>query len=97
VIDKFTSPYVYFFAGYWLATNVFQFARLVLENSKLAIIELIAWALINGWLVSTGFSEFPVSRGDRHSCRGSVPASILHHSAQNMGFIFVRAAANVPA
>src|SRR5450631_2077815 len=37
VIDEFTARFVYFFAGYWLASYVFALARQVQEHPRLAI------------------------------------------------------------
>jgi len=59
-IDEFCARFVYFFAGYWLATYVFALADRARGNPILAIAGLVLWALINGALVEYGFSERPV-------------------------------------
>lgn len=51
MVDEFAARYVYFYAGYFLARNIFQIADWVKTNSKIAIAYLAAWGLINGLLV----------------------------------------------
>jgi uncharacterized membrane protein YcfT len=60
VIDEFCARFVYFFAGYWLASYVFALSDRARSNPALAVIALILWALINGALVEFGYSERPV-------------------------------------
>lgn len=60
VIDEFASRFVYFYAGYALATHVFGFAEMIRANQRLALIALAAWALINGALVASGMAEWPL-------------------------------------
>jgi len=60
VIDEFCARYVYFFAGYWLASYVFTLSDRARGNPALAILGLVAWALINGALVEFGYSELPL-------------------------------------
>ncbi len=59
VIDEFASRFVYFFAGYWLASNVFVLARAVQEHVKLALVGLLIWAVTNGVFVAAGLSQKP--------------------------------------
>jgi uncharacterized membrane protein YcfT len=59
MIDEFASRYVYFFAGYWLATNFFAFARFVQQHAAMAFAALPAWAAINGMLVFGGYASLP--------------------------------------
>ncbi len=59
VIDEFAARFVYFFAGYWLASYVFALARQVQEHPRLAIGGLLIWALANGGLVAAGVSLKP--------------------------------------
>jgi len=59
VIDEFAARFVYFFAGYWLASYVFALARQVQEHPLLAIGGLVIWSLINGALVAAGVSQLP--------------------------------------
>src|SRR5438477_1784184 len=60
VIDEFCARFVYFFAGYWLASCVFALSDRARGNPVLATVALVAWALINGLLVQYGYSERPV-------------------------------------
>lgn len=60
VIDEFAARYVYFFAGYWLASYVFVLAAKAQAHPKLALVGLAAWALVNGALVHEGFATLPV-------------------------------------
>jgi uncharacterized membrane protein YcfT len=60
VIDEFCARFVYFFAGYWLASYVFALSDRARVNPALAVIGLMLWALINGALVEYGFSERPL-------------------------------------
>jgi uncharacterized membrane protein YcfT len=60
VIDEFCARFVYFFAGYWLASYVFALSDRARSNPALAVIAVILWALINGALVEFGYSERPV-------------------------------------
>jgi uncharacterized membrane protein YcfT len=60
LIDEFCARFVYFFAGYWLASYVFALSDRARSNPALAVIALILWALINGALVEFGYSERPV-------------------------------------
>jgi uncharacterized membrane protein YcfT len=59
VIDEFCARFVYFFAGYWLASHVFALSDRARGNPALAIIALLTWAIVNGALVEFGYSELP--------------------------------------
>src|SRR5438128_1324688 len=54
VIDEFCARFVYFFAGYWLASYVFALSDRARSNPALAVVALMLWALINGALVEYG-------------------------------------------
>src|ERR1043166_3553544 len=60
VIDEFCARFVYFFAGYWLASYVFALADRARGNPALALVALVLWAAINGMLVEYGYSEWPL-------------------------------------
>jgi len=60
VIDEFCARFVYFFAGYWLASYVFALSDRARGNPVPAIIGLALWALINGALVELGYSDLPL-------------------------------------
>lgn len=59
VIDEFCARFVYFFAGYWLASPVFALSDRARSQPVLAVAALLAWAIINGALVGYGYSELP--------------------------------------
>lgn len=60
VIDEFAARFVYFFAGYWLASHVFAFAREVGSLNPLAILAgLVGWGIINAILVDKGWAHLP--------------------------------------
>lgn len=60
-LDQFAEYFVYFYAGYALAPQIFRLAGWTEENPALAVIGLSAWAAINTGLVfSAGFSLEPV-------------------------------------
>ena len=60
VPDEFAARFVYFFAGYWMATRVFAFAAGVQANPRLALAGLAAWAVLNATLVHVGISTWPL-------------------------------------
>jgi uncharacterized membrane protein YcfT len=53
LFDEFCARYVYFFAGYALATHIFSLADWVEKNRMQAVLGLAAWAMINAWFVFT--------------------------------------------
>lgn len=59
MIDEFAARFVYFFAGYWLATHWFRLAAQVQTNPMPAIAGLTGWALVNGALVKLGYASLP--------------------------------------
>ncbi|MEO1065932.1 MAG: acyltransferase family protein [Pseudomonadota bacterium] len=56
LVDEFASRYVYFFAGYVFAPYLFKLASWTRDNVGLGLLGLIAWALINGLFMFTGFT-----------------------------------------
>ncbi|WP_436214005.1 acyltransferase family protein [Bradyrhizobium sp. LjRoot220] len=60
VIDEFCGRFVYFYAGYWLAAYVFALSDRARVRPSFALMGLALWALVNGGLVITGFSEWPL-------------------------------------
>mgnify|MGYP001160605350 CR=1 FL=1 len=59
MIDEFAGRFVYFFAGYWLASDVFSFARGVQDNPAVALASLAAWGTMIGVLVFAGYGDLP--------------------------------------
>ena len=60
VIDEFCARFVYFYSGYLFAHHVFALSDRARVRPALALAGLAAWALINGGLVGSGFSEWPL-------------------------------------
>jgi uncharacterized membrane protein YcfT len=59
VIDEFAARFVYFYAGYILATQIFTFAGTVQARPLLAILGLSVWGFANYAFVAAGWSELP--------------------------------------
>src|SRR5260370_21948015 len=60
VIDEFCARFVYFYSGYLLAGYVFALSDRARARPALALAGLALWAFINGSLVVSGFSEWPL-------------------------------------
>ena len=60
VIDEFSARFVYFYSGYLFAHHVFALSDRARARPALALAGLAAWALINGGMVGSGFSEWPL-------------------------------------
>jgi uncharacterized membrane protein YcfT len=60
VIDEFCARFVYFYAGYLFASQVFALSERARSRPALALIGLGLWALVNGGLVVSGYSEWPL-------------------------------------
>ncbi len=60
LIDEFASRYVYFFAGYWLAKPIFEFANQMMSHSvSFLLAALIIWGVGNYQMVHLGFATVP--------------------------------------
>jgi uncharacterized membrane protein YcfT len=59
VIDEFASRFVYFYAGYILATRIFAVATTVQARPWIAAVGLGVWALFNGFYVVLGLDAKP--------------------------------------
>ena len=60
VTDEFAARFVYVFAGYWLATHIFAFARFVGGQPLPAVLAgFAAWALVNTLAVNSGLAAQP--------------------------------------
>jgi uncharacterized membrane protein YcfT len=82
VIDEFSSRFVYFFVGYWLASYVFALSDRARGNPSLAMMGLVLWAFINGALVEYGYSELPLislALGFAGACAIIVAGTLLAH------------------
>jgi uncharacterized membrane protein YcfT len=59
-IDEFCARFVYFYSGYLFADYVFGLSNSARARPHLALAGLLLWALVNGSLVASGFSERPL-------------------------------------
>ena len=60
VIDEFGARFVYFYSGYLFAAYVFALSDRARARPALTLVALALWALVNGALVASGYSEWPV-------------------------------------
>jgi uncharacterized membrane protein YcfT len=60
VIDEFCARFVYIYSGYLLARYVFALSDRARAYPALALAGLALWALVNGGLVKSGYSEWPL-------------------------------------
>jgi len=59
VIDEFAARFVYFYTGYVVATRVFAFAKATEYRPATALNAVMAWALLNQFLVAKGWAALP--------------------------------------
>jgi uncharacterized membrane protein YcfT len=59
VIDEFASRFVYFYTGYILAPHIFSVARNVQEVPLKGVAMILAWAVVNTYMVFAGYSLLP--------------------------------------
>jgi uncharacterized membrane protein YcfT len=59
LIDEFCARFVYFYSGYLFANFIFALSANARVRPNWALAGLALWALINGGLVGSGFSEIP--------------------------------------
>ena len=60
LIDEFCARFVYVYSGYLFANQVFAWSDRARTSPGLALVGLALWALVNGSLVATGCSEWPL-------------------------------------
>jgi uncharacterized membrane protein YcfT len=61
VIDEFSSRYIYFYAGYWMAKHVFAFAEIMIEQKLSTLMSgLILWGYTNYIFVQFGLAQLPI-------------------------------------
>jgi uncharacterized membrane protein YcfT len=60
VIDEFCARFVYFYSGYLFAAYVFALSDRARAQPRLALAALALWAVLDGGLVRSGFSEWPL-------------------------------------
>ena len=59
-IDEFCARFVYFYSGYCFAAYVFALSNRARKRPELALAGLALWALVNGSVVASGASEWPL-------------------------------------
>jgi uncharacterized membrane protein YcfT len=59
-IDEFAARFVYIYSGYIFANTVFALSDRARARPDLALAGLALWALVNGGLVASGISEWPL-------------------------------------
>ncbi|BCP53411.1 acyltransferase [Kaistia sp. 32K] len=57
--DEFAARFVYFYAGYVFAPQIFRLAAFVIARPALAAAGLVAWVVVNGLVVFNDYSELP--------------------------------------
>jgi uncharacterized membrane protein YcfT len=60
VIDEFCARFVYFYSGYLFAAYVFGLSDRARTRPALALAGLAAWTIVNGSMVASGYSEWPL-------------------------------------
>ena len=60
VIDEFCARFVYFYSGYLFAAQVFALSDRARARPAVAVAALVLWAAVDGSLVQSGLSEWPV-------------------------------------
>jgi uncharacterized membrane protein YcfT len=59
LVDEFASRYVYFYAGYIFAPQIFRLAAWARERIGISLACLLLWGLVNGTLVFFGWAAEP--------------------------------------
>jgi uncharacterized membrane protein YcfT len=59
-IDEFCARFVYFYSGYLFADAVFAMSDRARAHPRLALAALALWAIIEGGIVMSGYSEWPL-------------------------------------
>jgi uncharacterized membrane protein YcfT len=60
VIDEFCARFVYIYSGYLFAGYVFALSDRARTRPTFALAGLALWAIVNGGLVKSGYSELPI-------------------------------------
>jgi uncharacterized membrane protein YcfT len=60
VPDEFAARYVYFFAGYWLASQIFASAQVMWQRRLFTVFAILGvWSAGHSWMVVNGMSDMP--------------------------------------
>jgi uncharacterized membrane protein YcfT len=61
IIDEFAARFVYFFAGYWLSSTIFNATSIMWQRSLLALMAMLyIWAAGHSFAMINGVSTMPV-------------------------------------
>jgi uncharacterized membrane protein YcfT len=60
LVDEFASRFVYFYAGYIFAPQIFKLADWARERISVSFAYLLGWGVVNGGLVYLGWSGLPL-------------------------------------
>lgn len=60
VVDEFAARYMYFFAGYAFAPQIFALAEAARRNVRTTVLMLVIWGLLNWLAVRYGVAALPV-------------------------------------
>ncbi|MEM8703844.1 MAG: acyltransferase family protein [Pseudomonadota bacterium] len=60
LVDEFASRFVYFYAGYIFAPQIFRLADWARERIGVSAAYLIGWGIVNGGLVYLGWAHLPL-------------------------------------
>lgn len=60
IIDEFAERFVYFYAGYVFAPQIFRFAAWARQRMTMSLCLFALWALVNGGFVFAGLADLPV-------------------------------------
>jgi uncharacterized membrane protein YcfT len=89
VIDEFAARYVYFFAGYLFAPEIFALADKARANVRKTLAALLAWGVLNWLAVRLGYAALPgvsLALGFAGAC-AVVAFSALLARARIFGFL----------
>ncbi|ASP36994.1 acyltransferase family protein [Labrenzia sp. VG12] len=59
LVDEFASRFVYFYAGYIFAPQIFRLADWARERISVSLLYLLGWGVVNGGLVYLGWAGLP--------------------------------------
>jgi uncharacterized membrane protein YcfT len=59
IADAFCERFIFFYAGYAFASRFFDWAAWVRNHTVATLVGLVAWAVVNAWLVHHGYLSVP--------------------------------------
>lgn len=60
LVDEFASRFIYFYAGYIFAPQIFKLADWARERISVSAVYLLGWGVVNGGLVYLGWAHLPI-------------------------------------